>query len=314
MKYAVTGASGFAGHHLVRHLVDSGDDVTALERKTGKSDFPETVRKINCDLEDRTAAAKAARATAPDGIFHLAAPQTSVGKSWADPERTIRANLDTTLSVLAAARSCEKPPRVLVVSSAEVVGDVPKDRQPIDESAPPDPRSPYAVSKALCETAARFYARELGVTCLIARAFNHIGPGQAETFAIPGFAVRIAEIERNGSGTLEVGNLEAERDFLDVRDVAAAYRTIMEKGNPGGTYNIGSGTARSIRSLLDDMRKLSPATIEVVVDKGRFRPADIASLRSDSAKLRKLGWRPSYDLTDTLHSILKEARDRHGKG
>lgn len=313
MKYVVTGASGFAGRHLIRHLVESGDQVTALARSPETIDFSKTVGETTCDLENRQSTTSMIKEACPEGIFHLAAAQTSVGKSWDDPERTIQANLRTTLNVLAAARACPRPPRVLVVSSAEVVGDVPKKKQPIDESVPPDPRSPYAASKALCETTARFYTRDLGVPCLVARAFNHIGPGQAESFVIPEFAARIAEIERRGSGTLEVGNLGAERDFLDVRDVAAAYRTIMRKGTPGETYNVGSGTARSIRSLLDDLLKLSPATIEVVVDKGRFRPADIARLQSDSAKLQKLGWRPSYELTDTLHIILKEARNRHGK-
>lgn len=294
MRYVVTGANGFVGTHLVERLTAAGHDVVPLTR-------------ADADLLDRAATAKFIGRAKPDGIFHLAAPQTSVGRSWKEPEVTIDENLESTLSVLAAAKALDPQPRVLFVSSSEVLGEA--GAEPLAEDLTPNPLSPYALSKLFGEASCHFYFKQFDVPTLIVRAFNHIGPGQRQDFAFPNFARQIAEIERSGKpGELKVGNLEAERDFSDVRDIVRAYITVMEQGQPGELYHAGSGEARTVRSVVDALLELSPATISVVVDEDRVRPNDIVVSRSDSAKLRKLGWQPEIEFQQTLEDILNEAR------
>lgn len=298
-KYVVTGAGGFAGKYLVRDLESAGHTVVAAT-------------KDDVDLLDRAATAKFVAQAAPDGIFHLAAPQTSVGKSWAEPEVTIDENLETTLSVLAAAGALDPKPRVLFVSSSEVLGENGPD--PLGEDVAPNPLSPYALSKLFGEESCRFYFRHFDVPTLVVRAFNHIGPGQRPDFAFPSFARQIAEIEKSAAdpkdaaGDIKVGNLDANRDFSDVRDIVRAYALVMEKGVPGETYHAGSGRPRTVRSILDALLEQSPATINVVVDPERVRPNDIEVSQSDSAKLRGLGWQPEIEFRQTVEDILNEAR------
>lgn len=295
MRYVVTGAGGFVGPYLVKALEQSGHEVIPLTRR-------------DADLLDREATAAFIAKTKPDGIFHLAAPHTSVGKSWGQPEATIGENLESTLSVLAAARALDPKPRVLFSGSSEVLGEAGAD--PLTEDLTPNPLSPYALSKLFGEAACHFYFTHFEVPTLVVRAFNHIGPGQRQDFVFPNFARQIAEIEKSGQpGELKVGNLEADRDFSDVRDMVRAYVTVMEKGQPGEIYHAGTGEARTIRSVLDALLELSPATISVVVDPDRVRPNDINVSRSDSAKLRKLGWEPKIPFTQTLEDILNEARE-----
>lgn len=299
MKYIVTGAGGFAGRYLVEQLTEAGHEVVPVTR-------------ADVDLLDREATATFVAAAKPDGIFHLAAPQTSVGKSWAEPEVTIDENLESTLSVLAAAKALDPKPRVLFVSSSEVLGE--NGANPLAEDRTPNPLSPYALSKLFGEASCHFYFRHLGVPTLIVRAFNHIGPGQRSDFVFPNFARQIAEIEQSADdpkgarGALRVGNLEADRDFSDVRDVVRAYVTVMEKGEPGEIYHAGTGESRTVRSVLDALLALSPATINVVVDPERVRPNDITVSQSDSAKLRELGWKPEIEFQQTVEDILNEAR------
>lgn len=294
MRYVVTGANGFVGPHLIKELTQAGHEVISLTHK-------------EADLLDRKATVRAIAKAKPDGIFHLAAPHTSVGQSWKDPEATIDENLESTLSVLAAAKALDPIPRVLFSSSSEVLGEQGAD--PLAEDLTPNPLSPYAVSKLFGEASCRFYFNQFDVPTLIVRGFNHIGPGQRPDFVFPNFARQIAVIERTKQpGELKVGNLEADRDFSDVRDIVRAYVTVMEKGKPGELYHAGSGRARTIRSILDTLLALSPATISVVVDESRVRPNDIIVSQSDSSKLKKLGWKPEIGFDQTLTDILEEAR------
>ncbi len=294
MRYIVTGAGGFAGPYLHKELEQAGHDVVPMTRK-------------DADLLDREATAAFVATAKPDGIFHLAAPHTSVGKSWAEPEATIDENLESTLSILAAAKALDPKPRVLFVSSAEVLGEAGAD--PLTEDLAPNPLSPYALSKLFGEASGHFYFRQCDVPALIVRAFNHIGPGQRPDFVFADFARQIAAIEQSGRpGELKVGNLEANRDFSDVRDMVRAYVAVMTEGQPGEIYHAGTGEARTIRAVLDALLELSPATISVVVEPDRVRPNDIKVSRSDSAKLRKLGWQPEVKFRQTLEDILNEAR------
>lgn len=307
MKYLVTGASGFAGGHVIRQLRDAGHAVTGLVRRGGtirRRGFDEVI----VDLRNGGAVSKAVAAVRPDGIFHLAAPETSVGHSWQDPENTIESNIVSTLNVLGAARRSPKPPRVLFISSAEVLGAVDDDDLPQSEDAPVRPQNPYAASKSLDEQVCAFYGELFKVPVITVRSFNYVGPGQRTQFVIPRFASEIARLERAGGGTMKVGNLSARRDFTDVRDMAAAYVVAMEQGMPGATYHAGSGQDHSIEEILGRLLEESAATIDIVSDPSLFRPSDIPVMRCDNGKLRSLGWEPKISLDQTLRDVLDEAR------
>jgi len=296
MRYLVTGARGFAGRHLVYHLRKLGHGVIAWDRE-------------DCDLlkirrtKDKIASLK------PEGIFHLAAPQTSVGQSWKDRIGTITDNRQATLSVLVAASSLNPKPKVFFTSSAEVLGNA--GSEPLAETTPTHPLNPYALSKVEGEELCRHYWKNFGVPVVIVRAFNHIGPGQRKDFVFPNFARQIARIEEgSGVGEILVSNLAARRDFTDARDMVVAYSTLMERGIPGEIYHAGSGKSWSIREILEILLDLSPAQIKIVVDPDRFRPNDIPEQKCDPAKIKALGWKPKIPLTQTLTDILEDARDK----
>lgn len=310
MRYLVTGAGGFVGRYLTRSLLEGGHEVTGLVRRPGT--LASGVVEVVADLLDRDQVVKVIEDVKPDGIFHLAAPETSVGRSWQDPATTISGNLDSAVSVFEASRRLAKPAKILFVSSAEVIGQA-ATAQPADETIVPQPDSPYAVSKQFGEEAARLYTAQLATPIIIVRPFNHIGPGQRPTFAIPGFARQIAELEAAGAGELKVGNLKARRDFTDVRDMVEAYQRLIDRGEPGQTYHAGSGTASSIQEILAMMIDRSPATIKVVTDKTRLRPTDIPVLACDPTAIRQLGWRPRIPLEQTVADILTAARDQQSK-
>ena len=306
-KYLVTGASGFVGRYLVELLAERGHDVFGVVRTKGKlQDLPAT--ELIADLVSTGAITKEVVRLQPDGIFHLAAPQTSVGHSWQAPAETLEANLQSTLSVLEAARAASTPPRVLFVSSAEVLGPVPEDRQPVAEGEPPCPNNPYGLSKLMGEGVVTLYHRHFGVPGLIVRPFNHIGPGQRDSFVVPSFAKQVAAAERQGGGEIKVGNLSARRDFSDVRDMVAAYLAVMEQGQPGEAYHAASGDVRSVDDIARFLAGAATAKITIVTDPARVRPNDIPLLAGDAAKLRGLGWQPKIPLEQTMQEILDAAR------
>ncbi len=311
-RYLVTGAGGFAGKHLMCGLLKDGHEVTGLVRKPGSLGI-EGAAEVVCDLSDEAATEKAIADARPEGIFHLAAPEVSPGHSWKDPGAAVTGNVGTTRSVLEAASALDPKPRILLVSSGGVYGGVPEDRQPIAETEHLNPSDPYGESKARCEELTRWFGDKRGLPVIIARSFNHTGPGQRGGFALPDFATQIAEIEARGSGEISVGNLDAARDFLDVRDVVDAYRILMEQGVPGEAYNVASGEAHSIGHLLEAMLETSPATINVVVDEDRLRPSDTPRIEGDAAKLRALGWEPAIPIEQTLKELLESARNTYGK-
>jgi GDP-4-dehydro-6-deoxy-D-mannose reductase len=211
-----------------------------------------------------------------------------------------------TVRLLAALRRCAPGGvRVLLVSSAEVYGAVPEAEQPISESRALCPASPYAASKAAAEMAALQAGAEGRIAVVIARSFNHTGPGQDLRFALPGFARQLAEIRAGrGDAVLRVGNLDVWRDFLDVRDVVNAYLRLAERGVNQRAYNVCSGEAVRLGTLVERLVEYSGTGARVEVDAERFRPVDIPLLRGDSTRLRALGWKPRIPLDETLHDLL----------
>ncbi|MGH9181911.1 MAG: NAD-dependent epimerase/dehydratase family protein, partial [Acidimicrobiales bacterium] len=223
MRAFVTGGHGFVGTWLRAHLEAEGDEVVAPGSEV--------------DITDAAATAAAMVAAAPEVVYHLAG-LAHVGRSWAEPAEFLRVNAGGTLNVLEAARRVASPPRVLVVSSAEVYGHVGPDRLPLTEDAPRRPVSPYAASKAAAEMVTVQAHLGHGTAVVVARPFNHIGPGQDPSFMLPGLAGRILAAQRHGVAVLGVGNLSPRRDLTDVRDIVRAYRLLATAGAAGATYNV----------------------------------------------------------------------------
>lgn len=290
----ITGVSGFVGSRLARHLLAQGDRVsgTYLDVHPGL----DGVNLHEVDLLDREKLARVVREAAPDVVVHLAA-LSHVGESWKRMPDYFQVNFLGTENLLDAAEGR----RVLLASSAEVYGVVPEERQPIREEEPLSPRTPYALTKAAAER----FALERGAVVL--RAFNLVGPGQAESFALPAFASQLAAISRGEiEPVLRVGNLSARRDFVHVDEGAAAFRLLAEKGEPGGVYNVASGQAVSIGEALDRLMAVSGVEARVEEDPERMRPLDIPLLMGDASRLRALGWEPRCGLDEALADLWRD--------
>jgi GDP-4-dehydro-6-deoxy-D-mannose reductase len=306
MRVLVTGAAGFVGRHLVRALARRGDEVFAgaLEGAPlpGADAELAAARWLPMDVTDTPSLTAAVARARPDAVVHLAA-QSSVGASFGDALGTWEANATGTLRLLHAVGPAT---RVLFVSSAEVYGPVPPAEQPIREDRPLRPTNPYAASKAAAEMAAVHAALGGVADAVIARSFNHTGPGQDERFVLPAFARQLAAAA-DGDGVLRVGNLEVRRDFLDVRDVVRAYLLLLDRGARGEAYNVASGQAVSLREVLDEMIALRGVPVRVEVDPARVRPADVPVLCGDPSRLAALGWAREIPLRDTLADLLDHA-------
>jgi GDP-4-dehydro-6-deoxy-D-mannose reductase len=290
MRALITGGKGFVGQWLATHLTDHGDNVAVIDLET--------------DVADGAAVRRVMAEVAPDAIYHLAA-MTHVGESWENPSQVLRVNVLGTAEILAAARSLQENPRVLVVSSAEVYGVVTPAQLPLTEDTPVQPASPYAASKLAAEAVALQAWRGFGQPVVVVRPFNHIGPGQSPNFFVPAFAKRIVEARRNGARSLSVGNLTTRRDFTDVRDVVAAYRLLMEQGAPGAIYNVCSGRDVAMSDVAGQLLDLAGADLTLETDPDLLRPVDVPVLRGSAALLESVtGWKPLIPLATTLADVL----------
>jgi GDP-4-dehydro-6-deoxy-D-mannose reductase len=290
----ITGGAGFVGRWLAEHLATRGDEVLSVDAEV--------------DVTDPAAVKESVTTCAPEVIYHLAG-LAHVGRSWEDPGLTFKVNALGTLNLLEAAAACERPPRVIVVSSAEVYGAA--GAEPVTEDRELRPVSPYAASKAAAELLGlqQFLGRDLPV--IRVRPFNHVGPGQAPDFVVPALARRIVAAERQGGGPVPVGNLDAVRDFTDVRDVVRAYRLLAERGEPGEVYNVGSGKGLRVSEVAERLIALAKAEVELVRDESLYRPVDVPVFVGDAAKLTAAtGWGPEMSLDDTLSDVIEYWRQR----
>jgi GDP-4-dehydro-6-deoxy-D-mannose reductase len=282
----VTGAQGFVGAHLLAQL---GSDA----------------RELEADVTDGAAVAQELGASSPRALVHLAAV-SSVGSSWEDVGGTWRVNALGTVNVLEAVRTQAPTCRVLLASTGEVYGQARVVPTPEDE--PPKPMSPYAASKAAAEIAAG-QARRAGVDVVVARAFQHEGPGRDERFAVGSWTAQIARAERAGRGVVRHGDLSARRDIIDVRDVCRAYELLLDRSVPGGTYNVALGRPVEMRVVLESLVGLAAVPVEVEPDPELSRPSELPVVSGDASLLRgATGWQPRIPLAQTLADALDAAR------
>jgi GDP-4-dehydro-6-deoxy-D-mannose reductase len=282
----ITGADGFVGAHL-RALL--GDSAIAAE----------------VDVLDRAAVCHAVRAARPRRVVHLAA-ESSVASSWQDPPATWLVNVVGTVNVLEVVREEQPGARVLFASTGEVYGRT--DQLPTPESAPLSPLSPYAATKAAAEIACSQSARG-GLDVVIARAFNTEGPGRDERFALGSWAHQIARLEEAGGGVLAVGDLSAERDITDVRDVCGAYTLLLDEAVEAGTYNVASGRGVPMSDVVELFISLARCPVEVEQRDDRVRPVEIPRMVGDASRLREAsGWQPEIPLEQTVADMLEAVR------
>jgi GDP-4-dehydro-6-deoxy-D-mannose reductase len=301
MRVLVTGAAGFAGRYLVRELQAAEHAPEAFDAVQPDTD-PGIPFHLG-DLTDPASLHACVAAVKPDACVHLGGI-AFVPMGWTDPAKVMSVNLNGTLNLLEAIRQHAPACRTLVVTSSEVYGRDARP-EPVREADELHPSNLYGLSKSAADHAARLYGRHHGMHIMTARPQNHIGPGQSRLFVVSAFAEQLLALKRGGDGTMKVGNLEARRDFTDVRDVARAYRLLIEKGQPGEAYNIASGHLRPIRELLEILCDEADIHPQLEVDPDLYRPTDAPPLLCIEKINVHTGWEPVIPLQETLRGIYQ---------
>jgi GDP-4-dehydro-6-deoxy-D-mannose reductase len=316
MRVLITGLTGFVGSHLADHLVARGGlEVYGTHRWRSRMDNVEQLRGrvqfVECDLRDAGAVRRMLAQVRPARVFHLAA-QSYVPTSWLSPSETITGNVLQQLNLFEAARDMGLDARFQIAGSSEEYGHVLPDEVPIREENPLRPLSPYAVSKVTQDVLAYQYWMSHRLHTVRTRGFNHTGPRRGEVFVTSSFAKQIVEVEKGlREPVIRVGNLEAIRDFTDVRDMVRAYWLALEHGEPGEVYNIASGRGYTIRQVLDTLLDLAHVKVEVQEDPARLRPSDVQVLLGDASRLRRIsGWEPTIPFDVTMKDLLEYWRQR----
>ncbi len=308
MRVLITGINGFVGGYLAEHLLaEHQAEVWGLARQPiTLPTLAGRVQLVHADLEAPQQIVAALQQVQPDVIYHLAG-QSHVPSSFADPAHTLHTNIFGELNLFQATLQLGIKPLIVVACSNEIYGHVRPEELPVNETTPLRPVSPYAVSKAAQDLLAYQYHVSHAVRTIRLRLFNHIGPRQNEQFVASAFAAQIARIEAGQQpALLRVGNLDAERDFTDVRDIARAYALAVSSGETGQAYNVGSGRAVPVRWLLDTLINLSARSIAVEPDPARMRPADVPRVVCDNRRFHtQTGWEPRIPLEQTLADILE---------
>jgi len=311
VRALVTGATGFVGRYLIEALHEAQYEVFACAG-------PRDVHALPIELADLASVRAALDLGKPDVVFHLAAA-TFVPETIAAPMDAYVTNVRGTANVAQAVREyrkdCGRHVRLIFTSSAEVYGPQSPQAFPLRETCTLSPANPYAASKAAAEMLLVGESRSLELDVVIARAFNHIGPGQSERFVVASFAAQLAKIAGGGAPLLYAGNLDAKRDFLDVRDVVRAYVLLAQHGRPGEIYNVCSGVARSIRDVLRELILVAHVPVEVRDDPARLRPSDVPLFVGDFSKLREAtGWEPRIAFTTSIRDIYRAAAKSQNDG
>lgn len=315
MRVLITGVTGFVGSHLAEYCLGLGHEIAGTMRWRSQQENLEVVRSkvqlYECDLRDSTAARSVITEFRPDRIFHLAA-QSFVASSWSAPAETLTTNVLCQVNLFEAMREAGLDARVQVAGSSEEYGQVLEGELPIKETNPLRPLSPYAVSKVAQDLLGFQYFKSYGQWIVRTRAFNHEGPRRGDVFVTSSFAKQIALAEAGkAEPVLQVGNLEARRDFSDVRDVVRGYWLALEHCEPGEVYNLGSGKDWRIADMANMLISMAKVPIEIRPDPARMRPSDVPVLLADTTKFREAtGWEPTIPFEQTLQDTLDYWRGR----
>ncbi|MCJ7828024.1 GDP-mannose 4,6-dehydratase [Patescibacteria group bacterium] len=314
-KVLITGITGFVGSHLADYLLDLKNyEIVGTKRpRSNIQNIKHIVRKItlfSADILDSHSIYELVKKVQPDYIFHLAA-QSFVPASWNSPANTMEVNINGTVNVFEAVRKLSLDPVIQIACSSEEYGLVKEDEVPVTESNPFRPLSPYAVSKIAMDMLGYQYFKSYGMKIVRTRAFNHTGPRRTDTFVCSTFAKQIAEIEKGYMDpVIKVGNLEAKRDFTDVRDVVKAYLLSVQKGEPGEDYIICSGKTWLIKDVLDMLIGLAKIEVKIEQDPDRMRPSDVPILLGNHSKITKqTGWKPKIPFEKTIKDMLDYWRE-----
>jgi len=314
MRVLITGITGFVGSHLAEYCRSLGHEVAGTMRwrsqQENLADVRDEVQLYEADLRDAYAARRVVADFRPDRIFHLAA-QSFVHASWSAPAETMSTNVLCQVHLLEAVRESSPETHFHVAGSSEEYGDVLPDEVPIKETNPLRPLSPYAVSKVAQDLMGFQYFRSYGMPIVRTRAFNHEGPRRGEVFVTSSFAkqIALAEIDK-AAPYLDVGNLDAKRDFTDVRDVVRAY-WLLDHCEAGDVYNIGSGTAWQIGDVAKMLIDMAKVPVDIRMDPARMRPSDVPLLQADPSKFKAAtGWEPEIPFETTLMDTLEYWRGR----
>ncbi len=308
VRVFITGITGFVGSHLAEYLLSQGHEVWgSIRRRSPRENIAHLegrLQLVEMDLRDGISVRRALREAEPEWIFHLAA-QSFVPTSWRAPQETFEVNVLGQIHLLEAVRELGLSCRIQIAGSSEEYGLVHEDELPIRETNPLRPLSPYGVSKVAQDLLGWQYHRSYGLHIVRTRAFNHEGPRRGEAFVTSNFARQVAEMQLGRrEPVLRVGNLEAIRDYTDVRDVVRAYVLALERGEPGEVYNICSGRGYRIAEIPEILREISGVDFRIEQDPARLRPSDVPILIGDSSKFRRqTGWEPEIPFRKTMEDL-----------
>lgn len=303
MKALVIGGSGFVGGYLIDHLLDDFKWDVCITKQNKENVERSEIKAYDLNILDKKAISKILNQEKPDYIFHLAA-QSSVYKSWLNPNLTIDVNIKGCINLLEAIRNLKISPKILLIGSSEEYGKIKSET--ISEKESINPENIYALTKACQNMIGKIYAKAYGLDIIMVRAFNHCGPKQKEGFVVSDFCSQVVQIERgNQKPVIKVGNLNAKRDFTDVRDVVKAYVELILKGKSNETYNVGQGHAIKIEDILKMILSQAKCNIKVQIDQSKIRPLDIPVIKADISKIKSVtDWQPQIDIQTTIKDTL----------
>ena len=314
MKALITGSAGFAGSHLAEYLLEQGQEVVALVRSEDRlrnlEHLLSRIQVTRGDVLDLHRISAVLQETRPQRVYHLAA-LSSAAASFDNPPLTYNVNFTGTFNLLWAWRQTQLDSRFLLVSSSEVYGQVSERNLPVREDAPLRPPSPYAGSKAAAELLGLQFFESYGLPIVRVRPFNHTGPRQSSSYVCSSLARQVVEIELGLRAPLiAVGNLNARRDFSDVRDIVRGYHLLLERGQPGDVYQLCSGRPVSIENVLQSLLRSLSKAVKVTEDESKLRVRDVPAMWGDPSKAaRAASWKPCYQLQSTLHDLTQYWED-----